>query len=277
MMQKGKLHEKGLYRVSFSESFEKIRKNIYFILVEPETHGNIGATARALKTCGFEKLILVNPADSQHPEARWLAHQSEDILEKAEIYKNLDVAIADKRLVVATTQRKRYFRFPFYTPEEISDKIEEVAVTNPVAIVFGRESKGLTNEELTKCHLHSTIYTATTKPALNLSQAVMIYAHTFFKLQNVKDSKYRYDLASKNELEIFYNHLQESMNLVGFVPRDSMDNFITRFKRLLGRSMAEKRDIRLLHKLLQIFESRIQTLEEQLGDKKNNGIKDKIY
>lgn len=265
-----KLHEKGLYRVSFSKSFEKIRKNIHFILVEPETPGNIGATARAIKTCGFENLVLVNPKESQHPEARWLAHQSEDILERAKKYDTLDEAIADKRLVIATTQRKRYFRFPFYTPEEISDKIEEAAMTQSVAIVFGRESSGLTNEEITKCHLHSTIYTATQKPALNLSQAVMIYAHTFFKLQNVKDSKYRYDLASQKELDIFYKHLQESMHRVGFVPRDSMDNFVTRFKRLLGRSMAEKRDVKLLHKLLQIYEARIQLLESKLGQNHSN-------
>ena len=257
-----KPHEKGLYRVSFSKQFEKLRENIHFVLVEPETHGNIGASARAIKTCGFKKLILVNPSEPNHPEARWLAHQSEDILEQAQIYSNLEDAISDMRLVVGTTQRKRHFRFPFFTPEEVSDIIEKNAIDFPVCIVFGRERTGLTNEELTKCHIHSTIYSATTKPALNISQAVMIYAYTFFKLQNVKDSKYRYDLASKKELDIFYNHLQESMTKVGFVPRDSMDNFITRFKRLFGRAMAEKRDVRLLHKLLQIYEKRIESLEE---------------
>jgi len=272
-----KLHEKGMYRVSFSKSFEKIRNNIHFVLVEPETPGNIGAAARAIKTCGFKNLTLINPKDAQHPEARWLAHQSEDILKSAKKYNSLDEAISDKRLVIATTQRKRYFRFPFYTPEEVSDKIEDVAMNHAVAIVFGRESSGLTNEELTKCHLHSTIYTATQKPALNLSQAVMIYAHTFFKLQNVKDSKYRYDLASLKEMDIFYMHLQESMHNVGFVPRDSMDNFVTRFKRLFGRSLAEKRDVRLLHKLLQIYEKKIKTLESKLDKKHLSKEQDSIF
>ncbi len=256
-----KPHEKGLYRVSFSKQFEKLRENIHFVLVEPETAGNIGASARAIKTCGFKKLILINPSEPKHVEAKWMAHQSEDILEQAKVFDTLEEAISDMRLVVGTTQRKRHFKFPFFTPEEISDVIEKNAIDFPVCIVFGRERTGLTNEELTKCHIHSTIYSATTKPALNLSQAVMIYAYTFFKLQNVKDSKYRYDLASKNELDIFYNHLQESITKVGFVPRDNMDNFITRFKRLFGRAMAEKRDVRLLHKLLQIYEKRIEYLE----------------
>ena len=259
-----KLHEKGLYRVSFSKSFDKIRENLHFILVEPESPGNIGATARAMKTCGFKNLILINPKEKNHPETKWMAHQSEEILENAKHANSLKEAITDMHLVIGTTQRKRYFRFPFYTPDEISDKIEGIAQKFPVAIVFGRESTGLTNEELTQCHLHSTIYTATTKPALNLSQAVMVFAYTFFKLQNVKDSKFRYDLATMEEINHFYNHLQQSMKEVGFVPRDSMDNFVTRLKRILGRSMPEKRDVRLLHKLLEIYEKRIQQLENEI-------------
>ena len=102
----------------------------------------------------------------------------------------------------------------------------------------------------------------------------MIYAHTFFRLQNVKNARYTYDLASMYELEKFYEHLHDSMRQVGFVPRDSYDDFITRFKRLLGRSLAEKRDVRLMHKLLQIYETRITDLEKQLGEKRE---KKKIY
>jgi tRNA C32,U32 (ribose-2'-O)-methylase TrmJ len=112
--------------------------------------------------------------------------------------------------------------------------------------------------------------TATLKPSLNLAQSVMLYANTFFKLQNVKQTKYTYDLASNYELEKFYDHLKNSMKEVGFVPRDSYDDFITRFKRLIGRSLAEKRDVRLLHKLLQIYESRIAYLEKQLGNRGKN-------
>ena len=67
-----KLHEKGLYRVSFSKSYDKIRRNLHFILVEPESPGNIGAMARAMKTCGFQNLILVNPKEKNHPETKWI-------------------------------------------------------------------------------------------------------------------------------------------------------------------------------------------------------------
>jgi TrmH family RNA methyltransferase len=253
-------------RIPYNSAFSKIRENLHFVLVEPETEGNIGAAARALKTSGFKNLILVNPKfGADHPQVQWMAHRSEDILKKAQIVSSLNEAIDDKRLVIATTQRKRHFKFPLYSPEEISEKIERIAVTHPVAIVFGRETNGLNNKELLQCHIHSTILTATQKPSLNLAQSVMLYAHTFFKLQNIKDSRYTYDLASKYELEKFYEHLINSMQDVGFVPRDSYDDFITRFKRLIGRSLAEKRDVRLLHKLLQIYESRIKDLEKHLG------------
>jgi tRNA (cytidine32/uridine32-2'-O)-methyltransferase len=256
-------------RIPFNQVFEKIRENLYFVLLEPESPGNIGAAARAIKTCGFKNLILVNPkTDLDHKETFWMAHQSENIIRSARIAANFDEVIADMRLVIATTQRKRHFKFPFYAPEEISEKINDVAVQHPVAIVFGRERTGLTNEEILKCHIHSTILTATHIPALNLAQSVMIYAHTFFRLQNIRQNRYTYDLASQRELKEFYNHLQASMKMVGFVPRDGMDSFVTRFKRLLGRSLAEKRDIRLLHKLLQIYEKKI----EQLSDEKSHDL-----
>ena len=252
-------------RTPFTSDFLKIRENTFFVLVEPEVEGNIGASARALKTSGFKNLILVNPKhDRTNPEVEWMAHRSEDILEKAITVSDLSAAIADKRLVIGTTQRRRHFKFPLYSPEDIAGKIEEMAVTHPVAIVFGRERTGLTNEELLKCHIHSTIITATRSPALNLAQSVMIYAHTFFKTQNIKQAPLTYDLASQFELEKFYEHLEKSMQQVGFVPRDSYDDFITRFKRLFGRSLAEKRDVRLLHKLIQIYETKIQHLESQL-------------
>jgi len=262
-------------RISYNSTFSKIRENLYFVMVEPGSEGNIGATARAIKTSGFRNLILVNPKFSNdHPEVQWMAHRSEDILKKATVVSTLAEAINDKRLVIATTQRKRHFKFPLYSPEEISDKIENIASSNPVAIVFGRERTGLNNKELLQCHIHSTVLTATQKPSLNLAQSVMIYAHTFFRLQNVKNARYTYDLASMYELEKFYEHLHDSMQQVGFVPRDSYDDFITRFKRLLGRSLAEKRDVRLMHKLLQIYETKISDLEKQLGEKRE---KKKIY
>lgn len=258
--------------IILSTRFRQISENLHFVLVEPETPGNIGAVARALKTTGFRKLVLVNPCAVDHPELRMMAHRSLDIVQQARICASLQEAIGSMRLTVATTMRKRYFQFPFFSPQELCQKFLPVALEQPIAIVFGRERTGLTNEELLQCHLHSTIKTATQHPALNLSQAVMIYAYTFFMNSHSIQSHYSYALATQNEMEKFYAHLRSAMQAVQFVPRDGYENFITRVRRLLGRSMAESRDIRLLHKLLQIFETRINDLEQQLSDQKKRNI-----
>ncbi len=250
-------------RTVFSDSFQRIRENLHFVLVEPESPGNVGAVARALKTSGFHKLTLVNPCELDTPEVRMLAHRSLDIVEQATVVSGFDEAVADKRLVISTSMRSRHFKFPYFTPAEISEKILPVALEQPVAIVFGPERTGLTNEQILKCQLHSTIPTATQNPSLNLSQAVMLYAHTFFENMNRVDATYTYELASQYELQKFYDHLDDALRLVNFVPRDGIDNFITRIRRLIGRSMAEHRDVRLLHKLLQIFETRIHDLERE--------------
>ena len=248
-------------RTHFSETFKRIRENLHFVLVQPESPGNVGSVARALKTSGFHQLTLVAPCELDTPEVRMLAHRSIDIVRQATVVQSFDEAIADKRLVISTSMRSRHFKFPYFTPAEISEKILPVAFEQPVAIVFGPERTGLTNEQILKCQLHSTIPTATQNPSLNLSQAVMLYAHTFFEKMNQVDNTYSYELASQHELQKFYEHLDDALRLVNFVPRDGIDNFITRIRRLIGRSMAEHRDVRLLHKLLQIFETRIHDLE----------------
>ena len=259
-------------KIELTETFLKIRKNLSFVLVEPESPGNIGAVARALKTTGFNKLILINPCEINQCDLRMMAHRSMDIIKNAKITTSFDEAIGNMRLTVGTTMRERHYKFPFFSPQEICRKILAVAVEHPVSIIFGRERTGLTNEELTKCHLHSTIATATQNPALNLSQAVMIFAHTLFMNLNKVESGYQYNLASQYEFEKFYEHLIKSLKLVNFVPRDGYDNFIIRVKRLLGRSMPEKRDVRMLHKLLQIFETRITDVEKQLEEQKRREI-----
>ncbi len=252
-------------RIPFTDTFESVREHLHFILVEPQSPGNVGAVARAMKTCGFYKLILVNPCRLDTEEIKMMAHRSMDIIENALIVSDYREAFREFGLLIATTMRRRHFKFPFHTPEEISDKILPAAMEQPVGIVFGRERTGLTNEELLQCHLHSTITTASQNPALNLSQAVMIYAHTFFMHANQINTGYQYKLASQKELEKFYDHLKEAMEMVRFVPRDGLDSFITRFRRLLGRASTESRDIQLLHKLLQIFETRIRDLEKEAG------------
>ncbi len=150
---------------------------ISFILVEPAVPENVGAAARALMTMGFDRLTVVNSVVHLKPEARWLAHGSEDILESIKSCDTLHEAVAEADLVIGTTAKRRRIyadHYPCYElPGIISQKAEMV---ENISVVFGREESGLTNEELKLCHIFSGIPMKGSYPSLNLAQAVMIYA-----------------------------------------------------------------------------------------------------
>ena len=238
--------------------------NTYFILVEPQTPGNVGAAARAIKTMGFTHLRLVNPCDIRRAEARWMAHASLDILENAQVFPSLAEALADIHFAVATTQREREFHFPFYTPKQLAEHITPLTQEHKVALVFGREKTGLTNEEIRMCHAISTVPAAVTHPSLNLAQAVMVYAYELFQFSHEREKQYQGKLATHPEVEALYRHLEESLRHVQFKPMDNWEKFITRFRRFFGRRVPEVRDVRLMHKILQAFDSYIQKLEKEL-------------
>jgi TrmH family RNA methyltransferase len=256
-------------RIKFSSAFEKFRKNLYFILVNPESQGNIGAVARALKTSGFNNLILVNPPELDHADVRKMAHRSLDIIKKARIVDSFDEAVENMHFIVGTTMRKRQLNYPLYSPDQAGKRLSETALQHPAAIVFGSERNGLTNIELSKCHIQSTIPTATQMPALNLAQAVMIYAHNFFVNFNSAIESGKTRPAVQEEYQKFYTHLASSLESVNFVPRDGMEQFLIRVRRLFSRMELESRDIRMMHKLLQIFEKKIYSLENSKSRKKN--------
>jgi TrmH family RNA methyltransferase len=241
--------------------------NIFFILVEPQTPGNIGASARALKTMGFKNLLLINPCKFDIDETRWMAHASEDILEKAEVYSTLSNALSDKHFVAAATQRERSSHLPYFDPRQLAEKIIPISIDHKIAIVFGRETSGLSNEELALCHAVTTIPAHTKHPSLNLAQAVMLYCYEFFQAAYADLKKYNWKLANHDELQTLYNHMRTSLSRVGFKPIDNWENFTLRFSRLLGRANTEKRDVRVWHKIFKSFDQYIDHLEKKIPKK----------
>lgn len=226
--------------------------NVRIVLVGPESPGNIGAAARAMKTMGLSRLYLVSPAcDPRAEDTTWLAHNAGDVLEQARIVPTLSEALAGTVLSVATTQRARRQNAPFYTPEELAPLLLERAVAHDVALVFGRESSGLTNEEHALCAVQSTIPAATDVPSLNLAQAVMVYAYALFRAaQAGQPVGFAWNPATHEELEQFYTHLADVLTHVGARPATTMENYVARFRRVLGRVPLESRDVKLLHNLL---------------------------
>jgi TrmH family RNA methyltransferase len=228
-------------------------ETVRIVLVEPESPGNIGAAARAMKTMGLARLWLVAPqCDPRAEEALRMAHNAEEILEQTRVVETLEEALAGTGFSVATSQRLRRQDIPFYTPEEVAEMALERAAEHDVALVFGRESSGLTNHELSLCSALSMAPSATRLPALNLAQAVMVYSYVMYQASlRPEERHFQWHLAAHEELEQFYAHLAQTLTGLGAHPATTLEAYIDKFRRIFSRIPLESRDVNLLHKLLE--------------------------
>ncbi len=227
-------------------------ENVRIILVEPEYPGNVGSAARAMFTLGLSQLFVVNPAcDPRADEAWWLAHSAANVVRNMRVVSRLEEALADTVFSVGTTRRVRRVGYPIFTPEEAVAQIRSRDQREPVALVFGRESSGLTNPELALCSIQSTIPTAAENHSLNLAQAVLIYCYLLFQASLEPPAREpQWKLATHAEMEHFYSHLQQTLKNVRMKPATTMESYLARFRRVLSRIPLESRDVNLLHKLL---------------------------
>ena len=241
--------------------------HISIVLVQTGYPENIGSVARVMKNMGLHELVLINPVPYKIIEAYALAHKSKDILDNALVYNDLEEALSPFNFIVGTTKRVRGPHYPLYTPRDIADEIKTIGNDKKIALVFGRESRGLTNEELRNCHLISTVPTAVDQPAINLAQAVMIYCYEIYQ-QNLDggDSElFEWDLAENREIQYMYQHLEKCLETIKFQPRGDIENFIDRFRRVLGRVKLEKRDLKLFHKLYAEVERSLRETDRRDG------------
>lgn len=239
--------------------------NVSIVLVDTEYPENIGSVARGMKNMGLKELILINPVPYKRLEAYALAHKSKDVIDNALVYDDLKEALDSFTFIVGTTQRVRGRHYPLYGPKEIAKEARKIGNKNKIALVFGRESRGLTNAELRNCHLVSTIPTSLKQPAINVAQAVMIYCYELYQ-QIIEENEvkiFRWDLAENKEIEYMYQHLKSCLHLVNFHPKGDIEDFIDRFRRVLGRKELERRDIKLFHKLFSEVERALKVTSKK--------------
>lgn len=218
--------------------------NVFFILVEPQTPENVGSSARAIKTMGFTNLRLINPCDHLSNNARKLAYGSEDILEKAVIYTSLKDAISDIDFVVATSAKQRTVKFDQHPSTELFDIIQRKGSSiSSVAIVFGREDRGLENEEIELCHISTHVPLCLPYPSLNLSQAVMLFAYILSPLQ-LRPTEMIANKSSEAEFQSLtkkLDHILENIDL-------GKDKLI--YNRIMERlALLNEDDIHILHSI----------------------------
>lgn len=230
-------------------------QNITFILVEPETGANIGAAARAIKTMGFSKLILVNPNQFPSNEASYMAHASQEILDNALLVPSLAAAKASCSFLIGTAKQGRHLRRETISSRDLGSYLHTRDL-GQIGIVFGRESSGLTNEELELCDLISSVALAVKEPSLNLGQAVMLFAYELaihLQLANTRQEwEHTQRLQSEAEFSYFKQRTEHVLQQLGLNTEKKT------FQAVLGRiPLLNFSDMRLLQHLYDRIETHV--------------------
>ncbi|OGW46074.1 MAG: hypothetical protein A2078_15310 [Nitrospirae bacterium GWC2_57_9] len=224
--------------------------NISIVLVRPKTPGNIGAVARCMMNTRLSRLVLVDPPEDRQGDAVKLAAGAGRILETAEIFHSLREAVADQGLVIGTSRHAGRLRKNIRTPRSMAEQVLPLLGTNKVALVFGNEVNGLEQTDLSLCHEVIAIPSDAAFPSLNLSHAVMVVAYELLVVSLGPVSDAVRQLAPQGEVERFYEHLQETLQKVGFLERDHPERIMVSLRQLFGRARLDHREVSILRGIL---------------------------
>ena len=231
---------------------------IRVVLIEPSHPGNIGATARAMANMGLSQLVLVNPVDFPSPVANARAAGADNILENAQIVDHPDQAIADCTLVIGSTARSRSIQWPEKTPEQAVRSLLQSRHPQ-VAILFGRESSGMTNEELERCQFLIRIPVEESFSSLNLGSAVTVILYELRKqaINQTPEPKAPSDrLANAGDMRHFYDHLQGFVEITGF--NDGRSTRLHRkMARMFNRIQMYEQEVRMMRGMFRSVEERL--------------------
>lgn len=288
-----KAHSAG--RISIKSIKQEVAldlQRIRIVLVATSHPGNIGAAARAMKNMGLASLYLVNPKDYPSGVALGRAASALDILDNAVVVDSLESAILDCGLVIGTSARSRSIPWPVVDPEECAEKLVTASRQNDVALVFGREDRGLSNEELQLCHFHVQIPANENYSSLNVAAAVMVLCYEIRKaaldysdsetdnpeseapgkqtdlseLDNGDESLTEFwdqPLSTVEDMERFLEHLEKVLIRLEFHDPEIPRQLMPRLRRLYSRIRPDKMEINILRGIL-------SSTEYQLDKKPKN-------
>lgn len=234
---------------------------IRIVLVATSHPGNIGAAARAMKNMGFYELALVSPIQFPHSDATARAAGADDVLARAGVYSSLQEALADCHLVIGASARQRAIQWPLWTPRECARQIQREPPNHKIAIVFGRERSGLSNEELDLCHYGLHIPCNPDYSSLNVAAAVQIVVYELHlaRMEKFETGTEGEALATQGELESFYQHLLTALNEIGFLHGTKQaPSIMRRLRRLYGRCRLEKREVDILRGILSCAQRHVE-------------------
>ena len=233
--------------------------NIKIVLVETSHAGNIGAVARAMKNMMLTNLCLVSPKMFPHADATARAAGADDILARAQIFETLPEAIADCTLVIGASARSRTISWSEVTPRQCAQTLATQFPDEKIAILFGRENSGLKNEELDLCRFLLHIPCNPNYSSLNIAAAVQVVCYELF-LATQNDAVIRktvgdedeQELATSQQMELFYQHLEQTLVDIDFMQTDKEKSLMRRLRRIYNRAELRSKEVDILRGILRL-------------------------
>ncbi|WP_339722323.1 tRNA (cytosine(32)/uridine(32)-2'-O)-methyltransferase TrmJ [uncultured Paraglaciecola sp.] len=243
-------------------------ENIRIVLVNTSHTGNIGSAARAMKTMGLSQLVLVDPVTAPDGKSSALAAGAGDVLANAKTVNTLAEAVADCGLVIGTSARSRTLSWPMLEPRGCGEKLISEVSKYPVALVFGRENNGLSNDELQQCHFHVCIPANPDYSSLNLAAAVQTLCYevrmAYLTLSRGEYAEHpevnEYPLAE--DLEGFYSHLEQTLIKTNFIIAKHPGMVMTKLRRLYNRARPETAELNILRGILASVDKAFKNREQ---------------
>ena len=235
-------------------------EQIRIVLVNTSHTGNIGSVARAMKTMGLSELVLVDPVQAPDSHASALAAGATDVLHQAKIVDTLAEAIDDCTLVIGTSARSRTIDWPMLGPREAATQALAEVQSGKVALVFGRERSGLTNDELSQCTHHMNVPTNPEYSSLNLAMAVQTLTYELrmqYLEANQQPEAEDTEYPRMEELELFYEHLEKTLLGTGFIIKQHPGQVLLKLKRLFARARPDATELNILRGILTSIDKQI--------------------
>ncbi len=240
---------------------------VRIVLVNTSHPGNIGGVARAMKNMGLQNLCLVEPKIYPSDQAFARASGATDVLDNARVVETLDQALEGCNYVVGASARGRHIPWPVFDPRELVEQMLPKIDALQVAIVFGREDRGLTNDELHRCHRHVHIPSNPDFSSLNLAAAVQVICYELRMASLAREqqnalaggavtekpvwgTEWDIELASADELERMFVHLEQTLIDIDFLKPENPRQLMTRLRRLLLRSHPDKVEVNVMRGIL---------------------------
>ena len=230
--------------------------NIRIVLVNTSHPGNIGGVARAMKNMGLSRLYLVEPRQFPDEQADWRAASAIDVLEGAVVTQSLEEAVGDCQFVVGTSARERRIPWPLLDPRQCAERMAPLSDNEQVAVLFGREDRGLTNDELKVCNLHLNIPTSEDYSSLNLAMAVQIVCYELRMLlaqpdlPASEDDQWDTPFTTRENMERFYTHLEQTLTDIEFLDPAAPRQLMARLRRLYSRVRLDEMELNILRGIL---------------------------